>query len=364
MTRRETLVPNYKAGDTIGKYALIDDLHVANGGNCKWAFARYGGKSWFVKEFFAPKYPVKKMGSEATMKAKRENCERFEAHQRLLMKRAGEVAGEGGRLVVPTDFFKVEGTYYKVSPKVEVHALDVAEVARLPLDQRLSILLTVASALKALHNASIVHGDLSPGNILLSRAPTGFKANVIDFDSSYLSGDPPPADEMMGNPPFYSPELLSYIQETLTDPKQLTTKSDIFALGLVFSLYLFGELPSTGSHNYASEAVRASESLVLPSRSGVPAWVGDLVGEMLQRDPVSRPTMQQVQVRLKVPAGSTPPPPPPPGVSRVKVSGPLAEWLEAHREEQASEATPLPPTSDLPWGPTRSRVRYRRKDPT
>ena len=80
---------------------------------------------------------------------------------------------------------------------------------------------SVAHSLKILHDLRIVHGDLKPSNILVKRTELGYTSKLIDFDSSYIAGNPPPPEEIVGTINYYSPELLGYIQEAGVPPGQL-----------------------------------------------------------------------------------------------------------------------------------------------
>jgi serine/threonine protein kinase len=78
--------------------------------------------------------------------------------------------------------------------------------------------------------------------VLIKRTELGYTTKLIDFDSSYIVGSPPPPDDIVGTMDYYSPELGRYIQGT-ADGAELTEASDVFALGLIYTEYLTGALP-------------------------------------------------------------------------------------------------------------------------
>ena len=80
------------------------------------------------------------------------------------------------------------------------------------------LLKTVAHSLKILHDLRIVHSDLKPSNVLVKRTELGYTTKLIDFDSSYIAGNPPPPEEIVGTMNYYSPELVGYIQEAGVRP--------------------------------------------------------------------------------------------------------------------------------------------------
>ena len=79
-----------------------------------------------------------------------------------------------------------------VTEKVDVAGLETADVAALGFPAQLVLLKTVAHSLKILHDLRIVHSDLKPANVMIKRTELGYMTKLIDFDSSYLAGSPPP----------------------------------------------------------------------------------------------------------------------------------------------------------------------------
>jgi serine/threonine protein kinase len=132
--------------------------------------------------------------------------------------------------------------YYKVTEKVDLAGLEPRDVAALGFPAQLVLLKTVAHSLKILHDLHIVHSDLKSSNVMIKRTELGYTIKLIDFDSSYIVGNPPPPEEIVGTMNYYSPELISYIQAS-APAVVLTEASDIFALGLIYAEYLTGALP-------------------------------------------------------------------------------------------------------------------------
>jgi serine/threonine protein kinase len=282
-----------RRGETVRGYKLLNDFKMAGGGNCEWTFAQKDGKEYFIKVFLNPKYPkLDGPGSAETKEKLRKECEEFEKHQRDLNKRVKDIAGPGGRLVAATDFFREDNLFYKVALKVPAAPVVPKDIAKLDLTEKIRLLQNVSSALQGMHTQRIIHGDLKIDNVLLEKGPTGsFTARVIDFDSSYIAGAPPDIDNMMGDPPYYSPELLNYVQGKDTDPMKLSVASDVFALALVFHQYLTGEFPELPSeHKYACEAVRAGHVFSQDSLRDVGSTgLAGLLSNMLSHNPSERP---------------------------------------------------------------------------
>jgi serine/threonine protein kinase len=297
-------MPRARAGESVRGYKLLKDFKMAGGGNCEWTFAVKEGKEYFIKVFLNPKYPRPDgPGSAEVKRMLIEECEKFEKHQRELNDAVKKIAGADGRLVAAADFFREENLFYKVAHKVPAKSITAAQIAKLPLPQKIRLLQNVSTAVTSLHRQNIVHGDLKVDNALLEEG-TGdnpFIARLIDFDSSYFSGKPYDVDEMVGDPPYYSPELLDYVQKRETDASKLTTKSDVFALGIVFHQYLVGEAPPfPDEYQYLCEAVRAGHIVTSESlRETGSTSLAELLSSMMRLKASDRPTSFDVQNALK-----------------------------------------------------------------
>ena len=300
-----------KAGDVVNGYLILEDFKVVGAGLSKWTYARRGGRDFFIKEFLAPTYPDDDApGSDKTKARKRARCATFEAQHRGMQKALAPLSAYGGNLIVTLDFFRWGAKYYKVTEKVDAEDLGPAGIAGLELRWQLVLMKSVAHSLKILHDLRIVHGDLKPSNILVKRTELGYTSKLIDFDSSYIAGNPPPFEEIVGTINYYSPELLGYIQDVGVQPAELGVASDIFALGLIYTEFLTGAVPPFDAATYhePAVAVRSGETLRIPRAGLVPA-LADLVDGMLLADPTRRPSIGQVHAALmatRLPSESAP----------------------------------------------------------
>ncbi|HZB48066.1 MAG TPA: protein kinase, partial [Mycobacteriales bacterium] len=287
-----------RAGDVVGGYRLLEDFRVVGAGLSEWTFAERGGRAYFLKRFLAPTYPSDDApGSAKTKARKRARCAAFEAHHRGIQAAMAPLTSYGGNLIATLDFFRHGAKYYKVTEKVDTAGLEPRDVARLGFPAQLVLLKTVAHSLKILHDLEIVHSDLKPSNVLIKRTELGHTTKLIDFDSSYVVGKPPPPEEIVGTMNYYSPELVTYIQGT-GSAADLTQSSDIFALGLIYSEYLTGALPAFDpAYHEAAIAVLHGAELRLPPTSA-PAPVVALVERMLLLDRRARPTVGEVHAAL------------------------------------------------------------------
>jgi serine/threonine protein kinase len=148
-----------------------------------------------------------------------------------------------------------------------------------------------------LHKNHIVHADIKKQNILVKKTKkNSLTAKIVDFDCSFVEKLPPETeDELKGDQVYFSPEACLFLcgEET-----RLTSKLDVFALGILFHQYLTGELPGFDSseYDYLHEAVlddqpaRISPQIMEPFRT--------MIARMLLVDPDQRCSMEEVWENL------------------------------------------------------------------
>lgn len=293
-----------KKGETIQGYLIIGvegkDFSTKGGGLSKWTFAKKDGIDFFMKEFLSPTYPVPgSPGDSALKERKRIECEEFERQHKILKATVDKCITSACHLVYTENFFLSGAKYYKITRKVETASISIVEVSKLQIEKKIALLKTLSESLAILHKAGIVHGDLKPDNILIEAiANNHYTANLIDYDNCYFSGNPPSLDKLVGDLPYYSPELTNYSLGIATN-SQLTQKSDIFALGLLFCQYLTGQFPSPlPSGKYASSVVNDGVKIQIDTTCALPVNLTSLVNSMLLSNPLSRPDINQVLVTL------------------------------------------------------------------
>ncbi|USQ87024.1 serine/threonine protein kinase [Streptomyces phaeoluteigriseus] len=281
-----------KKGDVIGGYRITSEPTNANGGKCVWAFAEKDGGQYFVKRFLEPKRPRDDDTRDTpSLRIRRQLAREFEERHRTIMKRLRPDARGGGNLVLATDFFHEGSTYYKVTERIDTSSLEKPQ--SLEPRQKMVLLKTLGMSLKQLHDIGIVHGDLKPLNVLVQKRDGAafHTAKLIDFDDSYVAGDPPGPEEIAGDSLYGAPEWRRYMRDDgSVGGEQLTCAVDVFALGLMTHLYLTGELPHHDKrYGSPADAVDAGEQLELDIRLS-DTMLG-LVRSMTGRAPAGRPRM-------------------------------------------------------------------------
>lgn len=284
-----------RVGDVLNGYRLITAPTSAGGGMSQRAFAERDGKGYFVKMFLAPKFPAPDgPGSAAAKERKRSMCIAFEQRHLEIARRLDPTAPGSGNLVVPRDFFRVGATYVKVMDRID--ASELPPVRALSARQLVVILRTLAFSVRVLHQQEIVHGDIKPDNVLVERGPEGlFISKLIDFDEAYLEGAPPPPELVVGDPLYYSPELLRYIKgDASTSAQDLRAASDIFSLGVVVHDFLAGDVPDFDRTMFRYPCEALVMSGIGLDVSHAPEVVQPLLGSMLALASGDRPTIDDV----------------------------------------------------------------------
>ncbi|HRO29363.1 serine/threonine-protein kinase [Citricoccus sp.] len=144
----------------------------------------------------------------------------------------------------------------------------------LPVGQVVTVLVPVAQALQALHGLGVVHGDLSPGNILFT---VQGRPAVSDLGSSRLLGG---ASVRTGTPGFCAPEIADGPDD---GHGGLDPAADVYSLAAVGWYALTGRAPARTSS-------RAPLPLVVPD---IPDEVVSLLEAGLAEDPGVRPSAER-----------------------------------------------------------------------
>src|SRR5262249_8233997 len=141
------------------------------------------------------------------------------------------------------DSGEADSFLYYVMPFVEGESLRdrISREKQLPVDEAVRLASEVASALDYAHRHGVVHRDIKPENILLHDG----HALVADFGialaASKASGTRMTETGMsLGTPHYMSPEQAM-------GEREITARSDVYALGAVLYEMLTGDPPFTGS---------------------------------------------------------------------------------------------------------------------
>ncbi len=275
----------------INGYELLSELKNDNSGYAKWGFAKKDKKTYFIKEFLTPIYPLDgTVLSKEQIMRKRAICDEFESKKRAFYNVLNECST--GNIVTISDFFRYENKYYITTEKIDAAPLQPNDVASMELEQKLLITKIILHCVNSLHKHNIVHGDIKPDNILFKKTNSGiYTAKLVDFDSSFLISDALKDEELQGDMVYLAPESFLLMAE---NEMILTAKIDVFALGILFHQYFSGELPGfdKSQYDYVFEAVLDEHPLTISEC--VPSFFRDTISQMLNIHPARRPTVTDI----------------------------------------------------------------------
>jgi serine/threonine-protein kinase len=136
-----------------------------------------------------------------------------------------------------------DGTLYIAMELVDGESLTerMRRGGRLSVDEVVEIVAQCGKALQAAHRLGIIHRDIKPDNIMLTRDADGaFLVKVLDFGIAKLrdSGDQTATGNVLGTPAY-----MSYEQASGLGSDKLDGRSDIYSLGVVAYQMLAGHPP-------------------------------------------------------------------------------------------------------------------------
>jgi serine/threonine-protein kinase len=141
----------------------------------------------------------------------------------------------------------------------------------------------LCSALQHAHEQGIVHRDLKPSNLMLLRDGTLKLADfgiAKDLDVTQLTS----ANCTVGTAAYMSPEQCR-------GERNLSHKSDLYSLGIVFYELLTGRKPFDADNAMDMFLQHVQGTFERPSRvvMDIPIWLDTLVCQMLEKKPEQRP---------------------------------------------------------------------------
>jgi Protein kinase domain len=164
-------------------------------------------------------------------------------------------------------------------------------IGRFGADKGLQIARQICAGLAAAHDRGVLHRDLKPANVMIDERGA---ARITDFGLAVLA-DSAEAQKREGTPAYMSPEQL--------DGEEVTTRSDIYSLGLVLYEIFSGQMLFDAKTLTELFELRRNTT---PASIRLTKDIDPLVERVIQRclaaDPTSRPK-SATSVSASLPGG-------------------------------------------------------------
>lgn len=177
-----------------------------------------------------------------------------------------------------------QGYHYIIMEYVQGKTLRelIQEKGKLPVDMSVSIAIAIAEGLEQAHAMGIVHCDIKPPNIIITKNNT---VKVTDFGIARAINSSQTlmyTTSVMGSAHYLSPEQAS--------GKPIDGSSDIYSLGVVLYEMLTGRVPYEGDSPISVAIKHVQEKLVPPSRfnPNIPPLLESAVLKSLEKETFKR----------------------------------------------------------------------------
>ncbi|MCB1086454.1 MAG: serine/threonine protein kinase [Verrucomicrobiae bacterium] len=155
----------------------------------------------------------------------------------------------------------------------------IGEVGMLPEREALDLLHDVADGLRTAYQGGLIHRDIKPGNILLTKSGTG---KLVDFGLALQQGGDDEVEDLWATPFYVPPEKL--------DGKPDDFRGDIYSLGATFFHALAGRPPFQANTASLEElrTIKARPVSLVHAGAPVSAATIKLIDKMMAYKPDAR----------------------------------------------------------------------------
>jgi serine/threonine protein kinase len=159
-------------------------------------------------------------------------------------------------------------------------------------DEKMSaqVLRQIIMALLHIHSKGILHRDIKLENIFMVKLQDDIQIKLGDFD---LSCEISKADEsrVCGTAGYIAPEIFNYERRCL-----YSTKSDVYACGIMLYSLLFGKLPYDGKSTKQLLEQNRDGGLIISEENmkSISRECADLIWKMTRSDPKERISCEEV----------------------------------------------------------------------
>jgi TolB-like protein/Flp pilus assembly protein TadD len=214
-----------------------------------------------------------------------------QALERVSLEARAASALEHPNICTIHDIDEDAGRHFIVMELVEGETLGDRLVTKpLSLGETLELGIQVADALDAAHGHGIIHRDIKPGNILITKRG---QAKLMDFGLAKQAGPPEAGSAMptaMGEQPLTSPGsaigTVAYMSPEQAKGEELDARTDLFSFGAVLYEMATGKKPFSGTTTAVIFDGILNRAPVSPVRLNpeLPAELERIVNTALEKD--------------------------------------------------------------------------------
>ncbi|XP_020971756.1 serine/threonine-protein kinase ATG1c isoform X3 [Arachis ipaensis] len=145
----------------------------------------------------------------------------------------------------------------------------------------------LADGLQVLRDNNVIHRDLKPQNLLLSRNDEKSVLKIADFGFARSLQPRGLAETLCGSPLYMAPEIMQL--------QKYDAKADLWSVGAILFQLVIGRTPFTGNNQIQLlQNIMKSTELVFPSDcQSLSSDCKDLCQKLLRRNPVERLTFEE-----------------------------------------------------------------------
>jgi serine/threonine protein kinase len=151
-----------------------------------------------------------------------------------------------------------------------------------------TIVKQIAKGLNYLHDYGIIHRDLKPQNILIKDYPPHIVLKIGDFGLSKVMGRNETTSDCLGTIYFSSPEVIMN--------KRYNNKIDVWSLGVILYILLFGEVPFNDNKVNQSDIAKkiCTAELIIPNTANFSNDLVNLIKGCLDKNYHKRFSIKEV----------------------------------------------------------------------
>jgi len=224
-----------------------------------------------------------------TARGRNGNAERFKKEAQILLDL------QSPYIVHLFDYFTEAGYRYMVEELVDGLALDnlIKKQTFLPCQIAMLVMQDACFALKYAHSKDIVHRDIKPGNILISKrgeiklADFGIASDSVEKENNLTQ-----TGVALGTPAYMPPEQFE-------DSANVDNRADIYALGIMLYEMITGTKPYPGTFSLETLNTIKKGKYISPRKidKTIPKKIAKLINKMIK--PKAKNRYQNIDAILK-----------------------------------------------------------------